>query len=144
MYLEVNGRKLALKKPSSKAMPKRNCSDLAIRLDGAAYTAKVTDNAAWSADPKKTLWYIWVEVRGVAYYVTLNYAEKAVTLKDAEFFVKDGVGDPVPKRVTAEKKREADRVRLFKETWDSRYGANAPKVEEKAPEPAPETPKVEV
>jgi hypothetical protein len=138
MYLEVNGRKLALKKPSSKRMPKRNCSDLEIKLDGVKYVAKVTDNAAWAADPAKTLWYIWVEVKGVAMYVTLDYAEKAETLKGAKFVVKDGVAPKPPARVTAEVAREAKRVELFKTTWESRYGVNAP-----AEEPAPESPATE-
>jgi hypothetical protein len=117
MYLEVGKRKLALKKPSSKRLPKRNCTDLAIKLDGSAYVAKVTDNAAWSADPTKTLEYIWVEVGGVAYYATLDYAEKAKDLAGKNFLAKDGVAPkPVP-RVTARMDRELARIDAFRETW---------------------------
>lgn len=117
MYLEVAGRKLALKKPSSKRLPKRNCSDLEIKLDGAKYVAKVTDNAAWAADATKTLEYIWVEISGVAYYATLNYAEKAESLKGAKFVAKDGVAPKPVARVTAKLDREADRIAKFRDTW---------------------------
>lgn len=117
MYLEVAGRKLALKKPSSKRLPKRNCSDLEIRLDGAKYVAKVTDNAAWAADATKTLEYIWVEISGVAYYATLDYAEKAESLKGAKFVAKEGVAPKPVARVTAKLEREELRIARFRDTW---------------------------
>jgi hypothetical protein len=139
MYLEVAGRKLALKKPSSKRLPKRNCTDLEIKLDGAKYVAKVTNNAAWAADATKTLEYIWVEISGVAYYATLEYAEKAESLKGAKFVAKDGVAPkPVP-RLTADRVREEKRIAEFRKTW---YANREGAVE--VAEPAPEAETTEI
>jgi hypothetical protein len=117
----VNGdRELALVKSTcpGNRLPKRFAYAVAIVVDGTPMSAPVTSNAAWSAMPEKTLEYVWVERAGVAYYATLDYAEKASDWAGAEVKIADGVAarkDPV--RVTAAGNatlREAERVAKFK------------------------------
>jgi len=139
MYLAlVGGRKLTLVNGSARRMPKKSV-DLPIVLDGTPYVAKVTSNIAWCGGvAAKALEYIWVEIDGVAKYATLNYGEKAAEFAGVAFERKDGVGDPIPKRVTATaaaKKREAGRVEKFVVTWAKRRDGVT---EEVAPEATPE------
>jgi len=129
-------RKLTLKKYSSKCLPKLRYSPVSIVLDGASVVGRVTANNSWTGSNSKALEYIGVEVAGDAVYVTLNYAEKAADFAGLAFSVKDGEGDPVPKRVTVGKKateREAARVSAFRDTWAAKSkGEVAPATEEVA------------
>lgn len=130
VYLANGTRKLTLKKSEVGRLPKKSYVDLAITLDGAPYVARVTSNLAWCGKGEKALEYIWVEVDGIARYVTLNPGERAVSFAGTNFVPTDGAGDPVPKRVTATptaKKREENRVNDFRKTWAEKYG---PKVAE--------------
>jgi hypothetical protein len=106
-------------------LPKRVSSSVALIVNGVPFSAPVTSNAAWSAFPEKTLEYVWVERAGVAYYATLDYAEKAADWVGAEVTIADGVAtreDPI--RETAAKTREAERVAKFK-TWVANRGMDS-------------------
>ncbi len=95
-------------------LPKR-AGAVSIIVNGTPFQAPVSTNRAWSADAAHVLEYIWLDIDGTAYYLTLNYAEKAIDLAGSEFEVKEGVAkrkDPV--RVTAAIERESTRVSKFK------------------------------
>jgi hypothetical protein len=120
MKLIYGERELALVKSTcpGNRLPKRFAYVTNVVVDGEPVAARVTTNAAWSADAEKTLEYIWVERAGVGYYATLDYAEKVSEWTGAELKIADGVAarkDPV--RVTAAGNatlREAERVAKFK------------------------------
>jgi len=133
MYLALGVRKLALKKSEVGRLPKR-AGEVPVSVDGTPVAAKVTSNFAWSGrDPEKALEYIWVEVKGVAMYVTLNPGERAADFAGAEFTVKDGAGDPIPTRVTLNVEKEAARVKASRDAWiakrDERLAVDEPVTE---------------
>ena len=118
MKATIGDRVFALVKSPMKGnrMPKRAMS-LAVIVNGAPFVAAVTSNRAWSGSPEKCLEYIWiVAADGLAYYLTLDYAEAASGFAGAEISVTEGVGPkPAPRVAVGDRaKVEAARVEKFR------------------------------
>ena len=114
-------REFALTKSETKRLPKRGLGTVAIKVDGKNVDAIVTSNRAWSKDPDHVLEYLWFEVQGTAYYVTTDYAETAASFKGTELKTADGTGPKPKARITVEVAKEANRIALFKATWEARH-----------------------
>ena len=115
----IGDRTFALVKSPMKGnrMPKRSNGVLPVIINGTPSIASVTTNRAWSGSPEKTLEYIWIFYNdGLAYYLTLDYAEKASGFAGAEITVTDGVGPKPAARVAVgdRAKVEAARVEKFR------------------------------
>jgi hypothetical protein len=104
-----------------KALPKKGNGSVDIVLNGTPFTAKVTSNKGWNADPATVLEYIWLDVAGTAYYLTLDYAVPASSMKGVEFVTAEGLAKRAdPKRVTNKVDVEAARIAKFKVTYAAR------------------------
>ena len=126
MRLLNGNREFALVKSpmSGNRLPKRSNGTVALIVDGTPFVAPVTNNRAWSKTPDTWLDYVWIELDGIAYYATLDYAEKAIDWNGAEISTDAGTSsrkDPV--RVTSRVGVEAARVAAFKTTWAARTKA---------------------
>jgi hypothetical protein len=112
MKVSLEGRpdfRAVLSPTPGNALPKRGAF-LPVILNGTPLNAVVTNNRAWSASSAYALEYIFFPLNGKAYYITLNYAEKAEDLRGAEFTIAEGVASrPDPKRVTEATEREERR-----------------------------------
>ncbi len=97
------------------ALPKK--AGISVKVDGTPVEGRVTTNAAWAASPEYVLSYIWFEVAGKAYYVTLNYAESPADFVGKNFVISEGVGPKPLPRVTKAVERETTRIAGFKRTW---------------------------
>jgi len=120
MKATIGERTFALtKSPLKHGLPKR-AATVEVTVNGQPQTARVTTNRAWCGDASKTLSYIWVEVAGTCFYLTLGYGEAADGFKGSEIQVSEGSGPKPEARVTVGDKatqREADRIAGFKRTW---------------------------
>ena len=114
--------RLVLSPMTGNRLPKRAAS-VQIVVDGTPTTAPVTSNASWAADGK-TLEYIWIVIDGKAYYLTLDYDQKASELTGTEFTTSEGTAARVdPARITKDAAKEAARIAGFKTTWAARSAA---------------------
>lgn len=98
-------------------LPKRAGSVDAI-VNGTPMKCPVTSNRGWSVDAEKTLEYIWIDVSGKAYYLTLDYAEKAAN--GMEFTVTEGTASRADPARVGKAEKEAARIAAFKATWAAR------------------------
>lgn len=97
-------------------MPKRS-SPVALVVDGKAATGAVTTNRAWAESPEKVLEYVWLEISGKAYYLTLDYAEKAGPM---ELRLDEGTAKRADPARVGKADKEAARITAFKATWAAR------------------------
>jgi hypothetical protein len=115
--------RLVLSPMKTNRLPKRSNGTVPVVVNGTPFVAPVTNNASWSASPDVVLEYIWIEYEGKAYYLTLDYAEKASSLAGEEIVVSEGAAArPDPERVTALGEKEKARVEAFRATWARKYG----------------------
>lgn len=124
MKLKIGERELNLVKSpmAGNRLPKRSNGTVAVVVDGAPFVAPVTNNRAWSKTSDTWLDYVWVQRDGVAYYATLDYAERASELAGAELQILDGTAERKdPARVTSRTEVEANRIAQFKTTWAARH-----------------------
>jgi hypothetical protein len=108
---------------------------VSIIVDGAPFTAPVTDNKSWSKSADKFLEYIWIQAPdGNAFYVTLGYGESVSDFKGVEFTTAEGSGPKPVVRVTEgdATAREAERVKKFKEAWATNRAAEEAAAKAKA------------
>jgi hypothetical protein len=118
---KIGDREFALTKSpyTGNRLPKRG-GEVSLVVDGAPVKAVTTTNKGWAKSPELVLDYIWIEVSGVAYYLTLNYAEPAASLAGSEVETSEGAGPKPVVRKTSDEKVEAERVARFKATWTAR------------------------
>ena len=122
MKATINGvdYRMVLSPMAGNRLPKRGNGTVEVVVNGSPVTAPVTNNVSW-AEAGKELFYIWFEVDGKAYYVTLDYAVPASDFAGAEIVTAEGTAARVdPVRVTKDPVKEAARVAKFRTTWEAR------------------------
>lgn len=126
MKATIGAREFSLTKSpmTGNRLPKRG-GNVALTVDGSPYVAVTTTNRGWAKSPDLVLEYIWIEVGGKAYYLTLNYAESASSLAGSEIVTSEGTGPKPAARVTVDTATEIARVSRFKATWAARSAATA-------------------
>lgn len=128
----VGKREYALvRRPLNKVKKGKGSIDLVV--NGNPAKALWTSNAGWNSDPATVLEYIWIEVDGFQWFLTLGYGEKASAWAGKKIVTADGEGPKPDPRVTPlekDAKREADRKAAFvkayaanREPGGSRYVA---------------------
>ena len=98
-------------------LPKRSNGTVELLVNGAPFTAPVTNSVGFSA-PGKAIYYPWILIDGKAYYLALDYDTKASEIAGENLTVSEGSAErPDPVRVPKSAESEADRVRKFRETY---------------------------
>ena len=98
-------------------LPKRSNGTVDILVNGAPFTAPVTNSVGFSA-PGKAIYYPWILVDGKAYYLALDYDVKASEIAGENLTVGEGTASrPDPVRVPKSAEAEYERVRKFRETY---------------------------
>lgn len=123
------GRDFALvKRENGPNLPKRFVGTVDLVVNGAPEKCRVTDNIVYAGSRDVALQYIWVEVAGKAYYVTLDPSVLASEYADCSLDVVEGTGPKVPPRAITRDEgasldrawTESERIRKFRETWAKR------------------------
>ena len=123
------GRDFALtKRENGPNLPKRFAGTVDLIVNGAPTVVRVTDNIAYAGTRDVALQYLWVEVDGKAFYVTLDPGVLASLYAGEELSIVEGTGPKVPARAITREDgismdrawTESERLRKFRATWAKR------------------------